>query len=111
MSRKRRRSKEYEIDAAMAREENLQLSGERDREVLLANFENVLRDKRVRALVWEILSMTGIAHVNTRCDETVFFTEGRRDIGREILLLLDEIDVKLYPTMMLESASKENDDE
>ena len=109
MARRRTKTQEKTLDQITDNQRRIAGEQNKQRELELANYALALQDKKTRELVWEILSSTGLYDVNAYCDATVFFSEGRRAIGQEIILLLNEIDVMLYPKMIMENAGRQEE--
>jgi hypothetical protein len=104
MARRRQKS-DRTIEQVENEYEREAVEANRDIDVKLANFRGALQDKRTRMLIWEILGFTGLYDINALCDNSVFFSEGKRAVGQEILLLLNSIDVSMYANMIKENIS------
>ena len=79
-----------------------------DFELLKLNLAKVGNTPEGRAVLWEILSSTGIYGINSE-SHTHMFQEGRRSVGVDLLTLLNVVDPKLYIKMLTEHLGEDND--
>lgn len=71
---------------------------------LYASFEACLSSRDGRDVIWHILAVCGIFRASIRQNENVYFNEGRRTIGLEILRTLENIDPQIFVKMIAENA-------
>lgn len=103
----RKKSTVRSIDETLSMQHQLSREYERDRKIRLANYELLLHNNRTaRDLLWDILNFTGFNSVTSAIDNSIFVSEGRRQVGADIISLLNEIDPRLYPTIILEKGTQ-----
>ena len=81
---------------------------EKEYEVLLANIRSLANGKPGKAVIWEILS-----YCNLHTAGAGKFEAGKRQVGIDILTLLEEADPTIYPNLILENidyARRNNND-
>lgn len=84
----------------------LDVLGEEDRKYFIQDMTALLRDSQQRKLLWFVLELCGMYDVpdpslNASVKDHM---NGARNVGLQIIRLLDEIDVTTYPLMLLEKA-------
>lgn len=67
-------------------------------DILNANVREVMKSRQGREVMWEILSFCGI--YSSIPGE---FESGKRNVGLDIINMLDEGDLEIYPKLLLEN--------
>ena len=102
MARRRRKESDFSLEESMEFGAQRQQEFIKLRKISLANYGNVLQNRYVRGLIWEILSYTELYNVDATSGEAALINAGSRKVGVEMLALFEEIDPALYPKLMLE---------
>ena len=63
--------------------------------------KRLLKTSDGRAFIWYVLSLCELYSSTFTGNSTTFYREGKRDIGLEILRLLEEVDPTAYPRLIL----------
>ena len=82
---------------------------EREYDVLLANVREVLKTSHGRDVVWHILGLAGIYSDAFTGNSTTFYNEGKRAVGLQVMQLLDDADLTIYPRLLKEKRNIEVD--
>ncbi len=75
---------------------------EKEYDVLLANVREVCKTSHGKDVIWHILAMCRIADDCFTNDNATFYNEGQRSIGLQVMQLLDDADLSIYPRLLLE---------
>ena len=78
---------------------------EKEFAVLLANVRALANGKQGKSLIWEILSYCDLHTAGSGK-----FEAGKRQVGIDILTLLEEADPTIYPNLILENIDYGNRD-
>ena len=78
-------------------------------EILLENVKAVMSTHQGREVIWYILDLCPIYSSAFTGNSQTFYLEGQRDIGLDILKLLEDADPTLYPKLILEKQGVNND--
>lgn len=71
-------------------------------EILHTNVREVLKTRQGKELVWEILGWCGLYDSSYSPDDNWRrLAEGKREIGVQLLALLDDTDPTIYPRLIL----------
>lgn len=66
-------------------------------------FINVLSTTKGRAVMWHLIGVAGIYRSTIEPNKNIFFLEGRRSIGLEILNKIEKLEPEFLVKMMLEA--------
>lgn len=75
---------------------------EREYDVLLANVRKVCETSYGKDVIWHILSLCGIYSSAFTGNSTTFYNEGARSVGLQVMQILDDADLSIYPRLLLE---------
>ena len=73
------------------------MSETQDHDIVLQYVKDVMETDAGKAIIWEILERCGI--YSSMPDK---FSSGQRDIGIQLIELLDDADLAIYPNLLLE---------
>lgn len=76
---------------------------DKDYDTVLSNVRQVVKTRQGKELIWEILSRCGIyTTMSGAKKQSIYFNEGQRSIGLQIVELLNEADPEIYPNLLKE---------
>jgi hypothetical protein len=75
---------------------------EREHKAFLAAMRDEFKRPGMRDLLWHVLSMCNVWGGTFTGNSQTFYLEGKRQVGIELLQLIEEVDPTLFPRMMLE---------
>ena len=79
---------------------------DKELEILKANVSQVMALRAGQDVMWEILGMCGLYTDNSiSADQGI---EGKRAVGLQILQLLEDVDPKIYPNLLITKQEQEN---
>ncbi len=78
------------------------------RDLELSDMKFLLNTLQGRRTLWRYLSRCGIYQSSFRTSSEIYFLEGQRSIGLEILKDIQETDAESYIKMMLENKKEKN---
>ncbi len=82
---------------------------EKEQLVLLANTREVLKTAQGKDVIWAILGMCDIYGYHFTGDNRTYHNEGKREVGLEVLRLLQDADPTAYARLILEKQKIEVD--
>jgi len=74
-----------------------------EREIQKKQLIAVLDTSEGRAVLWRLLESTGLYRSSYTGDEGTYFNEGRRNVGLELLALINSVAPDKYPLIMAEN--------
>jgi hypothetical protein len=83
---------------------------EKEYDVLLANVREVSKSRAGKEFIWYVLSAAGIYGEPFTGDNRTFYNEGRRSLGLQLLQLLDDADLSIYPRLLLDKRKVDLDE-
>ncbi len=71
-------------------------------ELLQANVLELMKTGAGKKVIWHILGLCGIYASSFTGNSTTFYNEGKRDIGLDVLRMLEDADDTIYARLQLE---------
>lgn len=78
------------------------MTAERERREMMLSIQHALTSPETRTLLRWVLQRTGMFDPAFTGNSTTFYNEGRRDVGLEIVAMLNEIDPYEFVRLMKE---------
>lgn len=72
----------------------------------VADMRELFKEPAARDLLWFVLGVCNVWGGIFTGNSQTFFLEGKRQVGIEILQLMEEVDPTLFPRLMLEKQNK-----
>lgn len=80
---------------------------DRQQEILNGHVREVMKTPSGKAIVWSILTECGVYASMCTGDNQTFFLEGKREIGLQLIDMLNTADPTIYPRLMLDQLKGE----
>jgi len=80
---------------------------EREYMTLLDDTRRLASLPQGRSFIWHVLSLCELHSSSFTGNSRTFYNEGKRDVGLNLLQLLEEADPTIYPSLIMERAKKQ----
>jgi hypothetical protein len=82
--------------------QNKKSHDEREYEILCENVRMLLATRQGKDFVWHVLGLCNLYTSTFTGNSQTFYLEGKRDVGLDILKLLEDADPTIYPKLILD---------